>query len=119
VCARLRHAQTVEQQLHGGRSGVEGPGLSLQQRLAYAGGGVLAPYAWLRLHRAAAAQGWAQEQGAGRGAAAWRLLRRADAAHRLAALANLWLFLWQGRYRCVAGGARVTRALSARARCCA
>jgi hypothetical protein len=41
----------------GGKTGVEGPGLSLQQRLALGAGMVVVPYLWARLGRMAA-RGW-------------------------------------------------------------
>jgi hypothetical protein len=43
--------------LLGGKTGVEGPGLSLQQRLALGAGMVVVPYLWARLGRMAA-RGW-------------------------------------------------------------
>lgn len=86
-------------QLHGGRTGVEGPGLSLPQRLAYALCCVASPYLWLRLHRLAASRGWGQVSGDEAGLRCWRLLRRLDAAHKLGMLVNLWVFLYEGKYR--------------------
>jgi hypothetical protein len=91
----------IPPQLHGGRSSVEGPGLSLQQRLGYAVCCVAAPYAWLRLQRFGAARGWGQVPSDAGGMRAWRLLRGLDATHRLMMLVNLWVFLCQGKYRWV------------------
>jgi hypothetical protein len=33
------------------------------------------------------------------GLRAWKLLRAVDAAHKLGMLINLWVFLYQGKYR--------------------
>lgn len=82
---------------------MEGPDLSLQQRLAYAVGLVGLPYLWLRVNRLAASRGWAQQQGEGGGGGlgprCLRVLRGLDAAHKLCCVANLWVFLYQGKYR--------------------
>jgi hypothetical protein len=88
-------------QLHGGRSGIEGPGLSQNQKLGYAAAFVGLPYLWLRLQRLAAQREWGYRQDDRLGLAAWRLLRGADAAHKVGQLLNLWVFLYQGKYRCV------------------
>jgi hypothetical protein len=50
-------------QVHGGRSGIEGPGLSQQQKVAYAVGFLALPYLWSRLNRHAAHQEWGQRPG--------------------------------------------------------
>lgn len=85
--------------MHGGRSGVEGPDLSLQQRVAYAVGLVGLPYLWLRVNRLAAARGWGQTADNPLGQRCWRLLRGLDALHKVCMVANLWVFLYQGKYR--------------------
>lgn len=93
------HCPLLYAQLHGGRTGVEGPGLSQQQRLAYALGFVALPYLWLRLNRFAASRGWGQQQDDAMGQRCWWLLRRLDAAHKLCMVVNLWVFLYHGKYR--------------------
>ncbi|KAF6263305.1 Pex12 amino terminal region-domain-containing protein [Scenedesmus sp. NREL 46B-D3] len=85
--------------LQGGRTGIDGPGLSQQQKLGYAAAFVGLPYLWLRLQRLAAQREWGQRQDDRLGLAAWRLLRGADAAHKVGHLLNLWVFLYQGKYR--------------------
>jgi hypothetical protein len=62
---------------------VEGPDLSLQQRVAYAIGLVGLPYLWLRVNRLAAARGWGQSPDDPLGQRAWRLLRGLDALHKV------------------------------------
>lgn len=86
-------------QLHGGRSGIEGPGLSQQQKLGYAFAFVAMPYMWVRLNRLAVQQEWGQQQDDRLGSAAWKVLRGLDAAHKLGMLLNLWVFLFEGKYR--------------------
>lgn len=84
----------------GGRSGVEGPGLSGAQRSLYCLGAVVLRYAWARLGHHAAAQHWGDASGdAGWRPRAWALMRQAETAYRLASLANFLAFLRTGRYR--------------------
>lgn len=83
-----------------GRTGVEGPGLSRGQRLGLGLGTVALPYAWARLCRAAHAGDWSEaEEGSWRRRAAGAM-RWAEGAAAAAALANSWLFLVRGDYRC-------------------
>ncbi len=161
-----RHCRSppcAARQLHGGRTGVEGPGLSASQRLAFGLGYVVLPYALARASRLAMEREWgarwvtvvwvvagcstgswrrpgrwrmsrnacvwlggspcavtacAQKapqpcyvlvpctprsgdaglRGGGRGGL-WRVLRWLEGAYKAAALANLWLLLWEGKYR--------------------
>eukprot|EP00775_Hariotina_reticulata_P013226 gene13226-13357_t len=95
----LMNLRYRDERVHGGRSGLQGPGLSQQQKVAYAVGFVALPYIWSRLNRHAAQQEWGQQPGDLAGMRAWKLLRAADAAHKLAMLINLWIFLYQGKYR--------------------
>lgn len=46
-------------QLYGGRTGVEGPGLSRMQRALFGLGDVLLPYAWAKASKAAMESEWA------------------------------------------------------------
>eukprot|EP00878_Enallax_costatus_P047651 GHUV01058657.1.p1 GENE.GHUV01058657.1~~GHUV01058657.1.p1 ORF type:complete len:394 (+),score=101.12 GHUV01058657.1:510-1691(+) len=85
--------------LHGGRTGIEGPGLSQPQKLGYAFAFVAMPYLWVRLTRYAVQQEWGQDPDDRWGSMAWKLLRGADAAHKLGMVLNLWVFLYQGKYR--------------------
>lgn len=86
----------------GGRSGVEGPGLSAAQRVLYCLGAVALRYGWARLGHHAAAQHWGDASSLGVGGwrrRAWGLMRQAESAYRLASLANFLAFLRSGRYR--------------------
>jgi peroxin-2 len=100
-------------QLRGGRTGVEGPGLSARQRVLFGLGTVALPYLWQRAHRLLSAHeewGYA-EGGRGGGAAggaaaarpwaarAWRALRWLEGAYKVGVAANLVVFLYHGVYR--------------------
>jgi hypothetical protein len=63
---------------------------------------VLIPYLWQRAHRLAAHQEWGAGWGGGGGdarARAWRLLRWVEGAYKVGVVANMWVFLLDGRYR--------------------
>lgn len=83
----------------GGKTGVEGPGLSVAQRLAYGIVLVGGRYVWARLSLLAAAQHWADAEAHSWRATAWSVMRRGETAFRLASLANLLAFLHYGAYR--------------------
>lgn len=83
----------------GGRTGVEGPGLTAGQRGLYCLGAVLLKYGWARLTHHAAARHWGDVRDGGWRRSAWTLLRRAESGYRLAALLNFLAFLRTGKYR--------------------
>lgn len=85
----------------GGRSGVEGPGLSRWQRSAYCLGAVVLRYVWVRAGGLLSAARWSDGGGSVLGwrVRAWTALRAAESAYRLAALLNFLAFLRGGRYR--------------------
>ncbi|KAI8469203.1 MAG: Pex12 amino terminal region-domain-containing protein [Monoraphidium minutum] len=102
--------------LRGGRTGVEGPGLSSSQRWLFGIGYIAIPYLWQRAHRFAARREWGSGGfgggaggGSDAGARAWRLLRWLEGAYKVGVVANLWLFLFEGKYRSL-----LERALGAR-----
>ncbi|KAG1675900.1 hypothetical protein FOA52_001557 [Chlamydomonas sp. UWO 241] len=111
-----------------GRSGVEGPGLGVGQRVLFGLGYVMLPYVWGRASAAASRAEWDERMAAlsapgraasrssrseqGGGAAApwsraalsrrtWGVLRRAEACYHVASLLNLVVFLRTGTYRSV------------------
>lgn len=90
----------------GGRSGVDGPGLSATQRTLYCLGAVVLRYAWARAAHAATADHWgdATARGASWRQRGWAAMRRAETAYRVASLLNFLAFLRTGRYRCGAPG---------------
>jgi hypothetical protein len=71
----------------------------MQQRFACGIGLVALPYLWLRIHRYAANRGWGQRADDAVGQRCWRLLRGLDALHKVCSVANLWVFLYQAKYR--------------------
>jgi hypothetical protein len=122
---RLCTSAPVVLQLHGGPTGVEGPGLSPQQKGLYFLGTVLLPYLWVRASRAAvsadwnhsssdpnsSSSNWFQEEedettnnnssssSGGLAERMWRTLRWLEGTYRAASVVNMWLFLYDGRYR--------------------
>ena len=85
----------------GGRTGVEGPGLSRWQRGLWGLGTVLMQYAWSRLDQVAAAQHWGDFDSSPGVQRAWKVLRSCETALNLASLLNFLVFLQQGKYRYV------------------
>ncbi|DBA79327.1 hypothetical protein WJX79_000617 [Trebouxia sp. C0005] len=83
----------------GGRTGVEGPGLSTWQRGLWGLGTVLMQYAWSRLDQVAAAQHWGDFDSSPGVQRAWKVLRSCETALNLASLLNFLVFLQQGKYR--------------------
>eukprot|EP00887_Chlorella_sp_A99_P000872 scaffold5.g872.t1 len=83
----------------GGRSGVEGPGLSRWQRGLYGLGAVLLRYAWVRGGHAAAVAHWGDAAPGGWRQRGWAALCTLESAYRAAALLNFLAFLRNGRYR--------------------
>ena len=89
---------------------MEGPGLSPAQRWLFGVGFIAIPYAWQRAHRIAAHREWGlgPPGGAGGGGGggggeagtrAWRLVRWLESAYKVGVVANLWVFLLEGKYR--------------------
>jgi len=91
------------------RSGIEGPGLSSGQKVAFGLLYVGGRYVRARMQRAAVAQHW-MDAGAGTWQhRSWRAMTMLDNAHEVARLGNLLMFLSTGKYRTL-----LERALSAR-----
>lgn len=83
----------------GGRTGVEGPGLSKWQRGLWGLGSVFMQYAWSRLDQIAAAQHWRDADSSPRVQQAWAVLRSCESALNVASLLNFLVFLRHGKYR--------------------
>lgn len=83
----------------GGRTGVEGPGLSKWQRGLWGLGTVFMQYAWARLDQIAAAQHWGDADSTPALQRAWMALRSCETALNVASLLNFVVFLQQGKYR--------------------
>ena len=83
----------------GGRSGVEGPGLSQWQRGLWGLGTVFMQYAWTRLDQVAASQHWGDVDSTPAVQRAWTVLRSCETAFSVASLLNFLVFLRHGKYR--------------------
>ena len=83
----------------GGKTGVEGPGLSFWQRSCHGLGTVLARYVWGRLDSLAAAYHWGDLPEGSLGRRGWQIMRRAETYFKVASLVNFLVFLRYGKYR--------------------
>jgi peroxin-2 len=83
----------------GGRTGLEGEGLSLTQRTLYGLGVVVLRYVWSRTDELAANQHWGDSPHRSWQRVLWRSMRWAENAFKVASLLNFLLFLRFGRYR--------------------
>ena len=83
----------------GGRTGVEGPGLSNWQRGCWGVGTVFVRYAWSRLDQIAAAQHWGDIDSPPAVQRGWAVRRSCETGLNLASLLNFLVFLQQGKYR--------------------
>lgn len=83
----------------GGRTGVEGPGLSKWQRGLWGLGTVFMQYAWTRMDQIAATQHWGDIDSTPAVQRAWAMLRSCETALNVASLLNFLVFLRQGKYR--------------------
>lgn len=83
----------------GGRTGVEGPGLSLRQRLGWGAAFVFGRYAWGRLESVATACHWGDQGQGSLGYRSWRLMQWIESAYKIAAVVNFVTFLRFGKYR--------------------
>jgi peroxin-2 len=83
----------------GFKTGMEGPNLSVTQRLLYGVIFVGGRYAWSKFTRRANTSQWADEDEHTWRHRAWRSIGFAENAHSAASLMNLTLFLRHGRYR--------------------
>eukprot|EP00242_Pyramimonas_sp_CCMP2087_P001461 CAMPEP_0198233678 /NCGR_PEP_ID=MMETSP1445-20131203/116364_1 /TAXON_ID=36898 /ORGANISM="Pyramimonas sp., Strain CCMP2087" /LENGTH=375 /DNA_ID=CAMNT_0043914379 /DNA_START=112 /DNA_END=1239 /DNA_ORIENTATION=- len=93
----------------GGRTGIEGPGLSLPQRIALGFLTVGGRYFWSRLGTFAVNEGWSVQSTTRQGwtnwqvmRAIWQVMRAMEGWHKAASLANFLLFLKNGWYRSLA-----------------
>ena len=83
----------------GGRSGIEGPGLSKWQRGLWGLGTVFMQYVWTRMDQVAAAQHWGDIDSTPAVQRAWSMMRSCETALNMASLLNFLVFLRQGKYR--------------------
>ncbi|KAL5822817.1 hypothetical protein ACOSQ4_020717 [Xanthoceras sorbifolium] len=91
------------------RTGLEGPGLTVTQKLWYCIATVGGQYIWARLQSFSAFRRWGDSEQRPLARRAWILIQRIEGLFKAASFGNLLLFLYTGRYRNL-----IERALRAR-----
>ncbi|XP_052182924.1 peroxisome biogenesis protein 2 isoform X2 [Diospyros lotus] len=91
------------------RTGLEGPGLTVAQKLWYCIATVGGQYIWARLQSFSAFRRWGDSEQTPLARRAWTLIQQIEGIFKAASFANLVIFLYSGRYRTL-----IERALQAR-----
>ncbi|PKI71027.1 hypothetical protein CRG98_008608 [Punica granatum] len=91
------------------RTGLEGPGLTVAQKIWYCVATVGGQYIWARLQSFSAFRRWGDTEQRSFVRLAWILLQRVEGFYKAASFGNLLVFLCTGRYRNL-----IERALRAR-----
>ncbi|KAL9255502.1 Peroxisome biogenesis protein 2-like protein [Drosera capensis] len=91
------------------RTGLEGPGLTVAQKILYCITTVGGQYIWARLQSFSAFRRWGDSEQRPWAQQAWILVQRLEGFYKAASLANLLVFLYTGKYRNL-----IERALKAR-----
>uniref|UniRef100_K7L7T6 RING-type E3 ubiquitin transferase (cysteine targeting) n=1 Tax=Glycine max TaxID=3847 RepID=K7L7T6_SOYBN len=91
------------------RTGLEGPGLTVAQKLWYCIATVGGQYIWARLQSFSAFRRWGDTEQRPLARRLWILIQRIEGIYRAASFGNLLIFLCTGRYRNL-----IERALRAR-----
>ncbi|XP_073116398.1 peroxisome biogenesis protein 2 isoform X2 [Elaeis guineensis] len=91
------------------RTGLEGPGLSVSQKIWYCLTTVGGRYIWSRLQSFSAFRRWGDFEQRSLGRRLWLLIQRVEGLYKAASFSNLLIFLYTGRYRSI-----IERALKAR-----
>lgn len=91
------------------RTGLEGPGLTVGQKLWYCVATVGGQYIWSRLQSFSAFRRWGDSEQRSVARRAWTLIQRIEGIYKAASFGNLLIFLYTGRYRNL-----IERALKAR-----
>ncbi|OEL14090.1 Peroxisome biogenesis protein 2 [Dichanthelium oligosanthes] len=81
------------------RTGLEGPGLSVSQKIFYCISFVGGQYIWSRLQSFSAFRRWGDSEQRPLARRAWGLVQNAEGLYRAASFFNLLLFLYGGRYK--------------------
>ncbi|CAI9099453.1 OLC1v1036279C2 [Oldenlandia corymbosa var. corymbosa] len=81
------------------RTGLEGPGLTVAQKIWYCVASVGGQYLWARLQSFSAFRRWGDSEQRPIGRRAWYLIQRIEGFYRAASFVNLLIFLYTGRYR--------------------
>ncbi|GFZ04178.1 Pex2/Pex12 N-terminal domain-containing protein [Actinidia rufa] len=91
------------------RTGLEGPGLTVAQKLWYCIASVGGQYIWARLQSFSAFRRWGDSEQRPLARRAWTLIQRIEGIYKAASFGNLLIFLYTGRFRNL-----IERALRAR-----
>ncbi|XP_077211350.1 pex2/Pex12 N-terminal domain-containing protein / zinc finger (C3HC4-type RING finger) family protein [Tasmannia lanceolata] len=91
------------------RTGLEGPGLTVSQKIWYCIATVGGEYIWARLQSFSAFRRWGDSEQRPLARRAWALIQRVEGFYKAASFSNLLIFLYTGRYRTL-----IERALRAR-----
>ncbi|KAK2971164.1 hypothetical protein RJ640_008588 [Escallonia rubra] len=91
------------------RTGLEGPGLTLAQKIWYCVASVGGQYIWARLQSFSAFRRWGDSEQRSVARRAWFLIQRVEGFYKAGSFINLLIFLYTGRYRNL-----IERALQAR-----
>ncbi|GAV62136.1 zf-C3HC4 domain-containing protein/Pex2_Pex12 domain-containing protein [Cephalotus follicularis] len=91
------------------RTGLEGPGLTVAQKIWYCIATVGGQYIWARLQSFSAFRRWGDSEQRLLTRRAWILIQRIEGLYKAASFSNLLIFLYTGRYRNL-----IERALRAR-----
>ncbi|XP_078431829.1 pex2/Pex12 N-terminal domain-containing protein / zinc finger (C3HC4-type RING finger) family protein isoform X2 [Wolffia australiana] len=83
------------------RTGLEGQGLSRSQKIWYCLATVGGQYIWARLQSFSAFRRWGEFDQRSTARRVWLLTQRVEGFYRAAALVNLLVFLFTGRYRSI------------------
>ncbi|KAI5651267.1 hypothetical protein M9H77_37272 [Catharanthus roseus] len=81
------------------RTGLEGPGLTVAQKLWYCVATVGGQYVWARLQSFSAFRRWGDSEQRSLARRIWFLIQRIEGFYKAASFGNLLLFLYSGRYR--------------------
>ncbi|KAL8537629.1 hypothetical protein ACS0TY_012664 [Phlomoides rotata] len=81
------------------RTGLEGPGLTVSQKIWYCVATVGGQYIWARLQSFSAFRRWGDTENRSLARRSWFLLQRIEGFYKAASFGNLLIFLLTGRYR--------------------
>ncbi|WOL00804.1 hypothetical protein Cni_G09517 [Canna indica] len=83
------------------RTGMEGPGLSVSQKIWYCLTTVGGQYLWSRVQSFSAFRRWGDSEQRSVARRAWLLLQRIEGLYKVASFSNLLVFFYTGRYRSI------------------
>ncbi|GAB2269388.1 peroxisome assembly protein (Peroxin-2) [Dionaea muscipula] len=96
----LRYRDERRMELRGKvRTGLEGPGLTVAQKMWYCIATVGGQYFWARLQSFSAFRRWGDSEQRPLAQQAWILLQRLEGFYKAASVINLVIFLYTGKYR--------------------